>query len=85
MSGWGIAKLEATGIISSGSSKVFETLKSPDIGLSPGELIEVAVPKPVIGKSKKILATRSLEPVLATWRELISKSRSGTHCKMYVP
>lgn len=41
-------------------------LKIPEIGLRVGEPIELAVPKPVIGKSKKILATRSLVPVLDT-------------------
>lgn len=66
LSGWGRAKLEATGMICSGSFMVFDMLNIPEMGLRLGELIDVAVPNPVIGKSKKKLATRSFKPVFDT-------------------
>lgn len=55
-------------MISSGSSRVFEMLKMPEIGLSSGELIDVEVPNPVIEKSRRMFALRSVVPVLATFR-----------------
>lgn len=45
---------------------VFDMLNIPEMGLRLGELIDVAVPNPVIGKSKKKLATRSFKPVFDT-------------------
>jgi hypothetical protein len=74
-----MAKLEAIGIINSGSSMVFDTLKTPEMGLRLGELIEVAVPKPVIGKSKKIFATRSFVPVLDTCLIQSMSQTAGIH------
>lgn len=63
----GSAKLVATGIISSGSSRVLDTLNNPDIGLNAGVLIAIDVPNPVTEKSKKMYATRSEGPVLDTY------------------
>lgn len=41
-------------------------LKTPEIGLNVGELIEIAVAKPVIGNSRKMSAVRSSVPALDT-------------------
>lgn len=50
----------------SGSSSVFEMLKIPEMGLSDGDARVVAVPNPVVLKSRKMFATRSVVPPLAT-------------------
>lgn len=55
-----------TGIMFSGSSSVFEMLKIPEMGLSDGDARVVAVPNPVVLKSRKMFATRSVVPPLAT-------------------
>jgi hypothetical protein len=54
-------------MISSGSSRVLDTLNNPEIGLNAGVLIDVAVPNPVTAKLKKIFATRSVSPVFETY------------------
>lgn len=66
-SGIGIAKLDETGMISSGSSSVFAVLKTPEIGLSAGVLSCTVVPKVVTLKSKNIFATRSSSPTFDTY------------------
>lgn len=62
----GIAVLVNTGVICSGSSRVLEILKIPEIGVKAGEASCVAVTVLVVWKSKKMLATRSEVPALAT-------------------
>lgn len=42
-------------------------LNCPEIGLRGGVLIAVAVMKPVVLKSRKMLATKSVGPVLETF------------------
>lgn len=64
-----MAKLVATGMIFSGSSSVLEMLNMPDIGLSKGELIEVDVTNPLMGKSRTIFATKSCVPALDTCKD----------------
>jgi hypothetical protein len=78
----GSEKLEATGIIRLGSSRVLDTLNKPDIGLNAGVLIAVALPNPVTLKSKKMFATKSDSPVLLTY--CISMSSRVKLCNFIV-
>jgi len=55
-----------TGMIGSGSSRVFDMLNCPVIGLRAGVPSETAVITPVEGKSRKISATRSASPTFDT-------------------
>lgn len=63
----GKPKLELTGMILSGSSRVLATAKFPLIGDKAGELIEIAVPKPEeTGESRKMWAITSCAPAFET-------------------